>query len=322
MRCSVRQIWAKNGDVVTCGYVSEKTRLVFRSLSAMCTIYIQMSREMWEFDVNGEMYHEKAINFLGELFTNWKNQTCLHDVTIALFSRIFYNAKRLDEFPLPIRAEIRKDNKGRFYEDFFRIVYQNERYEDWTPTLIILKRLIKEYRDYILNYHRRHLNIEENQIPECVLSSAPEGNFLETLNLSSSVFERHYIDRPFDRTGMMSLVITPGNGIFEVSKDLVKITKERVIDNGIGSDLVCLGEQPLHAVPLFKYDTTDTYCIPAWINLSFYKSSEIIRFCNSTFLPSSKIKIKKESKGRALCKIFFFEYYFQNYFLLSFFLSL
>jgi hypothetical protein len=27
---------------------------------------------MWEFDVNGEMYHEKAINFLGELFANWK----------------------------------------------------------------------------------------------------------------------------------------------------------------------------------------------------------------------------------------------------------
>ena len=38
----------------------------------MCTIDIQMSREMWEFDVNGEMYHEKAINFLGELFANWK----------------------------------------------------------------------------------------------------------------------------------------------------------------------------------------------------------------------------------------------------------
>lgn len=30
---------------------------------------------MWEFDVNGEMYHEKAINFLGELFTNWKVNT-------------------------------------------------------------------------------------------------------------------------------------------------------------------------------------------------------------------------------------------------------
>ena len=47
-------------------------KLVFRAQSAMCTIYIQMSREMWEFDVSGEMYHEKAVNFLGELFTNWK----------------------------------------------------------------------------------------------------------------------------------------------------------------------------------------------------------------------------------------------------------
>ncbi len=95
MRCSVREMWAPNADIVTCGYISEKTRvsnfqfifknfdltggnyfnylkLVFRAQSAMCTIYIQMSREMWEFDVNGEMYHEKAVNFLGELFTNWK----------------------------------------------------------------------------------------------------------------------------------------------------------------------------------------------------------------------------------------------------------
>lgn len=71
MRCSVREMWNK-GEVVSCGYINEDTRLVFRSLSAMCTIYIQMSREMWEFDVNGEMYNEKAVNFLSELFTNWK----------------------------------------------------------------------------------------------------------------------------------------------------------------------------------------------------------------------------------------------------------
>ncbi len=93
MRFSVREMWM-NGEIVTCGYISEETRvcifitiifsfeiynlinlllkLVFRSQSAMCTIYIQMSNEMWEFDVNGEMYHEKAINFLAELFTNWK----------------------------------------------------------------------------------------------------------------------------------------------------------------------------------------------------------------------------------------------------------
>ncbi len=107
-------------------------------------------------------------------------------------------------------------------------------------------------------------------MPAGVLSSAAEGNFLETLVLSSRVFERHFIDRPFDRTGMMSLVITPGNGLFEVSKALSKLTKERVIDNAIGSDLVCLGEAPLHAVPLFKYDTSETYDVPHWINLRYF----------------------------------------------------
>lgn len=132
-------------------------------------------------------------------------------------------------------------------------------------------------------------------MPSGSLSSAAEGNFLQTLNLSSRVFERHFIDRPFDRAGMMSLVITPGNGIYEVEKEMAKITKERVIDNGIGSDLVCLGEQPLHAVPLFKYDTTDAFNIPNWMNLSFYQSSEMVRYCNSCFLPRSKIKLKTKS---------------------------
>lgn len=132
-------------------------------------------------------------------------------------------------------------------------------------------------------------------MPNGSLSSAAEGNFLQTLNLSSRVFERHFIDRPFDRAGMMSLVITPGNGIYEVEKEMAKITKERVIDNGIGSDLVCLGEQPLHAVPLFKYDTTDAFDIPNWMNLSFYQSSEMVRYCNSCFLPRSKIKLKTKT---------------------------
>jgi DEP domain-containing protein 5 len=273
MRCTVREMWASNCDIVSSGYISEKTRFSFRSLSAMCTIYIQMSREMWEFDVNGEMYHEKAVNFLTELFTNWKNQTCQHDVTIALFSRIFYEANSIEEFPNSICAGIKKDHKGRFYEDFYRVVYQNERYEDWTPTLVLIKRLIKEYRNYVLNYHKNLLATsdvysgQEVNMPSAGLSSAAEGNFLETLNLSSSVFERHFIDRPFDRSGMMSLVITAGNGVFEVSRELTKITKERVIDNGIGSDLLCLGEQPLHSVPLFKYEDKNTYGIPHWINL-------------------------------------------------------
>jgi hypothetical protein len=90
------------------------------------------------------------------------------------------------------------------------------------------------------------------------------------------VFERHYVDRAFDRLGQMSLVITPGAGVFEVDRELTNMTKQRVLDNGIGSDLVCLGEQPLFAVPLFKFfkedpNTADDYQIPHWMNLRFEK---------------------------------------------------
>ena len=44
-------------------------------------------------------------------------------------------------------------------------------------------------------------------------------------------------------------------------------------------------------MPLLKYDTVEsTYGIPHWINLSFYKSSETVRYCNSRFLSTSKIR--------------------------------
>lgn len=66
------------------------------------------------------------------------------------------------------------------------------------------------------------------------------------------VFEKHYLDRSLDRTGQLSVVLTPGVGVFEVDRALTSVTKQRVIDNGVGSDLVCVGEQPLHAVPLLK----------------------------------------------------------------------
>jgi hypothetical protein len=48
-------------------------------------------------------------------------------------------------------------------------------------------------------------------------------------------------------------IISPGTGHFAVDKNLLRLTTERMVDHGIGIDLICLTKMPLHSVPLFSY---------------------------------------------------------------------
>ncbi|XP_006894877.1 PREDICTED: DEP domain-containing protein 5 isoform X5 [Elephantulus edwardii] len=299
IRAQAGELWVKN-EKVMCGYISEDTRVVFRSTSAMVYIFIQMSCEMWDFDIYGDLYFEKAVNgFLADLFTKWKEKNCSHEVTVVLFSRTFYDAKSTDEFPEVNRASIRQDHKGRFYEDFYKVVVQNERREEWTSLLVTIKKLFIQYPVLV--------RLEQAEgFPPGDNSTSAQGNYLEAINLSFNVFDKHYINRNFDRTGQMSVVITPGVGVFEVDRLLMILTKQRMIDNGIGVDLVCMGEQPLHAVPLFKLHNRnaprdsrlgDDYNIPHWINHSFYTSKSQL-FCNS-FTPRIKLAGKKPASEKA-----------------------
>ncbi|XP_034411620.1 GATOR complex protein DEPDC5 isoform X4 [Cyclopterus lumpus] len=308
IRAQASELWVK-GEKVTCGYISEDTRVVFRSTSAMVYIFIQMSCEMWDFDIYGDLYFEKAVNgFLSDLFAKWKEKNCSHEVTVVLFSRTFYNAKTVDEFPEILRGSIRQDHEGHFYEDFYRVVAQNERRDEWTSLLVTIKKLFIQYPVLV------RLK-EADGFPPGYNSTAAQGNYLEAINLSFNVFDKHYINRNFDRTGQMSVVITPGVGVFEVDRLLMILTKQRMIDNGIGVDLVCMGEQPLHAVPLFKLHnrTTpgdsrvgDDYNLPHWINHSFY-TSKSQNSCSS-FTPRIKLAGRKlhaekfkSSKEHTLC---------------------
>ena len=234
-----------------------------------------------------------------------------------------------------MRACLQQDYRGKFYEDFYRTAVQSERMDDWACVLPQLKQLFHNWQSSVLAYHQENhpgMNIpkvyfEKSFFPfdslfllspylfekqQGVNSCAAQGNFLEVLNMSLNVFEKHFLDRSFDRTGQLSIVITPGVGVFEVDRELTNITKQRIIDNGnscltqnrsfsfifhfftgVGSDLVCVGEQPLHAVPLLQFHNkrrgaaSNDFSMPHWINLSFYSSSKRIGY--STFLPRIKM---------------------------------
>ncbi|XP_017880904.1 GATOR complex protein DEPDC5 isoform X5 [Ceratina calcarata] len=306
IRCQVYEMWSQ-GDRVACGVITNDTKVVFRSSTSMVYLFIQMSSEMWDFDIHGDLYFEKAVNgFLADLFQKWKKNGSNHEVTIVLFSRTFYSANSLEEFPNHMRECLQHDYRGRFYEDFYRVVVQNERFEDWSNVLVQLRKLFTDYQKIVLEYHQK----PGVAIPKAVNSTAAQGNFLEVLNMSLNVFEKHYLDRSFDRTGQLSVVITPGVGVFEVDRELTNVTKQRIIDNGVGSDLVCVGEQPLHAVPLLKFhnkdasiNVPDDYSMPHWINLSFYSTNKKIPY--STFIPRIKLpqRVSKQTTetGKLQC---------------------
>lgn len=68
--------------------------------------------------------------------------------------------------------------------------------------------------------------------------------------------------------------------------------------------MVCVGEQPLHAVPLLKFHykdssltSVDDYSMPHWINLSFYSTNKKVAY--STFIPRIKLPplIKKNDEN-------------------------
>uniref|UniRef100_A0A663M9E5 GATOR1 complex protein DEPDC5 n=1 Tax=Athene cunicularia TaxID=194338 RepID=A0A663M9E5_ATHCN len=295
-RAQAGELWVKS-EKVTCGYISEDTRVRFQGTGERKFFLSFACRDVY---FAGDLYFEKAVNgFLADLFTKWKEKNCSHEVTVVLFSRTFYEAKSIDEFPETHRASIRQDHEGRFYEDFYKVVVQNERREEWTSLLVTIKKLFIQYPVLV--------RLEQaDGFPPGYNSTSAQGNYLEAINLSFNVFDKHYINRNFDRTGQMSVVITPGVGVFEVDRLLMILTKQRMIDNGIGVDLVCMGEQPLHAVPLFKLHNRcgpgdsrlgDDYNIPHWINHSFYTSKSQL-LCNS-FTPRIKLAGKKPLTEKA-----------------------
>jgi hypothetical protein len=260
------------GRKVHSAFYSANTKPVFRSESARYVLFIQMSREMWDFDSegSGEIMFNKVVNgFLPALFKKWVALKAKHLVSIVLFTRVEYDTGMTAELAaathdISYHTGIQTEGSKKPYKDFYRVVVSEMASGSWTTILYQLKREFKFFRRDI-SLHRIKLVNALSSVPEGAQrgvlgtrieaepSLAMHGNVLEAINLACSQFAHDYIDRDLMRTGISVVVITPSPGLFEVDYEALSMTTENLIGNGIGIDLVCLPKMPLHSVPLFRY---------------------------------------------------------------------
>ena len=272
IKASIQTIYIYGKKVQT-GYYGSSTKPIFRSESARYVMLLQMSKEMWDFDADGsgEIMFDKVVNgFLPELFGRWQKINAHHLVSIILFTRVVY-ANVVGESPsaLPTSEKALNANasaNSSHHKDFFRVVVSDFASGDWTTILRQLKREFKVFaRDILIRRpgpgectsFDRSLTSLGSDSPDYIIAGCPsaavQGNILEAIDLACSQFSDDNIDRDLVRTGVSVLVITPGAGLFEVDYDMLALTTENLIANGVGIDLVCLSRMPLHSVPLFKY---------------------------------------------------------------------
>ncbi|RDB22222.1 Vacuolar membrane-associated protein IML1 [Hypsizygus marmoreus] len=251
-----------NGKTVSSACITASTKAVYRSQSAKMTIFIQVCRELWEFAGDGERFYEKIVHsFLPALFSKWRDANTNHIVTIVLISRVYYEESEIDYAAGPLR----QDDSGKWYKDFFKVITDLEVIHDWKPTLVSLKDSFWDFQRDILLTHHYHQSIQDAATmgpPAQVrligrISYAHDGPILEAFNLALNPTETHYIDRSLSLTGATMILITPGTGFFRVSKDLLRLTTTRLLDQGFGIDLVSLTKPPLHQSPIFSFRSAE-----------------------------------------------------------------
>ncbi|GAA5914304.1 GTPase-activating protein IML1 [Sporobolomyces salmoneus] len=243
-------------------YVTDSTKLIFRSESSRSYIFIEVSQEMWQFEEDGGMLVEKCEMFLEEVFAHFsgkmskdsedkrsKGIPTSHVVSIILYGRVIYDNKEDAEEE---RAPLSQASDGTLYRDFFKVILDVTP----SPSASIIQTVASELRRWqeLVLLRTREDGTEKLSGR---LACAHESPVLEATNLALNSFEEHWIDRDLHRTGLEVIVLTAGSSFYQVDKQLLRLTTERMLYHGIGLDLISLSKMPLHSVPLFQFSSPD-----------------------------------------------------------------
>ena len=218
----VKCIWV-HGQRVTAAYFSEATVPVFRSESARYVLFIQMSKEMWDFDSegSGEILFNRVVNgFLPDLFKRWAELEVKHLVSIVMFGRMEYSQSSNTSL-IGLQEGLKRSGSISAAEqtstkDFYRVVVTDMASGQWTAILNELKKEFRTFlRDICLHTVEPNMLVENTQDEEALKpqarisgrpSTALRGNILEAINIASSQFANDYIDRDLVRTGISIVV--------------------------------------------------------------------------------------------------------------------
>eukprot|EP01083_Nonionella_stella_P203130 741470_1 len=295
LKAQIDDMWV-NGQTVACGLVTSHTKFLFRSRSAKIFWLVQLGSEMWDLcDSDSELYFEKVVDgFLNALCVRWRDLKVSHSVTIVFFARTFYKTSgdQIDPVKSSIPTGISSDSKGRLFRDTYKVVLDTTSLPPWDELLKLLKTEFYAFPKSMKWYETD---------PVTKLSSYPstsaEGNVLETINLTIDKFDRHYVDRDLERTGQAMEIIIAGPGVFFVDNRLAELTEQRIVDSGIGCDLISVAAPPIHTVPLFVYRDVgglrssekaekSKYSIPSfWLQMRFFNLENCLSYSDLTDIP-------------------------------------
>ncbi|KAJ1957626.1 vacuolar membrane-associated protein iml1, partial [Dispira parvispora] len=274
---------------VKMAYVTPQTRVVVRTSSARYIVFIQFSREIWQFLEDGTMYYERALQqFLSDLFRRWRRRQANHFVTLVLFSRLIYTDDQHERISdLLWHPELRC-----WYKDFYKVIADMELCtllcdSPDSAALLVKKDFVDFNREIMQSYPYHHLPPDPHALGSRGLvgqhALAMHGNVLEAINLALNTFDRRNGTRDTLRTKSKIVMVTPSTGVFDVSKVLLRMTTERMVDLNLRMDLVCLAPKPLHKAPVFRFRSMVP---PSWNQSMLYgdaSKSDYKRYQSSYF---------------------------------------